>query len=96
MEGGEEGGLGMRKATGGKTQHGKPFLPPTIRALLSAEHSVQAGVETALPAQTPPPQGSHSQSGTSTMGHAQEQAALGKGGSKCQVLQRLEGVISIE
>ena len=71
VEGGEEGGLGMKKATGGKTQHGNPFLPPSIRALLSAEHSVQAGVETAIQGPVPaPPHCSHSQSGISTTGHA--------------------------
>lgn len=71
VEGGEEGGLGMKKATGGKTQHGNPFLPPTIRALLSAQHSVQAGVEVAILGPVPPLlRSSHSQSGISTTGHA--------------------------
>lgn len=40
LQGGEEGGLGMKKATGGKTQHGaRPSPRPSVRP----EHSVQAG-----------------------------------------------------
>jgi len=90
-EGGEEGGLGMGKATGGKTQHGNPFLPPTVRALLSAEHSVRAGAQTATLGPAPAPrQRSHSRSGAGPRG-ARENEQLWQKESKCQVLERFEG-----
>lgn len=41
LQGGEEGGLGMKKATGGKTQHG---TLPSPRPSVHPEHSVQAGM----------------------------------------------------
>lgn len=88
MEGGEEGGLGMKKATGGKTQHGNPFLPPTIRALLSAEHSVQAGPERAGPRPEPLCPIAHP-TGPAPPGR-RENEQLWEKESKCQVLERFQ------